>query len=51
MTARVHSVSISPARAGRRTAGSALLGMFSQFRTGGAGGARTHDRRIMSPLL
>ena len=24
---------------------------FQQLKSGGAGGARTHDRRIMSPLL
>ena len=48
---RVRSASVGRRTSGPVTVKSATLGESYQVRLGEAGGARTHDRRIMSPLL
>ena len=50
MTIRVRSASVGCRTSGPATVKSATLGESYQVRLGGAGGARTHDRRIMSPI-
>jgi hypothetical protein len=45
------AASTSLASGSRNTTGRSPRRKNAQLRTGGAGGARTHDRRIMSPLL
>ena len=47
MTIRVRSASVGCRTSGPATVKSATLGESYQVRLGGAGGARTHDRRIM----
>ena len=47
MTIRVRSASVGRRTSGPATVKSATLGESYQVRLGGAGGARTHDRRIM----
>jgi len=47
MTIRVRSASVGCRTSGPATLKSATLGESYQVRLGGAGGARTHDRRIM----
>ena len=51
MTIRVRSASVGGRTSGPTTVKGSNLGESYQVKRGGAGGARTHDRRIMSPLL